>query len=236
MCDPTSNPPAMTANRRSSSRINEIGDASQSSNFDDLMRRKALAIATLGSQSAYTSTNSPLVAGSKSGLSNQQPLSPISQGGEAIVDPASRHAAGGGGGVGGPLPTGDLSTVDADTASQINALRQNPNGTAEVRTTTGATINIRRAGNRVTGKIYDDLGSLSFSGDYVDIPHQPSVRIANMRMTPSLGTLVSSPTSLTISRNINKHIVFQFDKDVSLRALFLTKTPYKGQQAYRLNP
>jgi hypothetical protein len=225
----------MTANRRSSSRINEIGDASQSSNFDDLMRRKALAITTLGSQPAYTSTYSPLVAGSKSGLSNPQPLSPISQGGEAIVDPAGRHAAGGGG-VGGPLPTGDLSTVDTDTASQINALRQNPNGTAEVRTTTGATIKIRRAGNRVTGKNSDDLGSLSFSGDYVDIPHQPSVRIANMRMTPSLGTLVSSPTSLTISRNINKHIVFQFDKDVSLRALFLTKTPYKGQEAYRLNP
>jgi len=153
--------------------------------------------------------------------------------------PDRRHSnapRGGRRGTGGPFPTGDLSPADAVAASEVNKLRQNPKGRTQLRTTTDAVVKIQRNGNRVTGTIADSLGSIDFTGDYVDVPGKASVRIANMRMTPSIGTLVNPPTTLTISRNVNQRLVFEFDKDVSVRVFPFTRTQYRGRQAYQPNP
>jgi len=165
------------------------------------------------------------------GLRSAMPMTGI----DPIVGTATRRAAGGEG-TGGPFPTGDLSPADAVAASEVNKLRQNPKGRTQLRTTTDAVVKIQRNGNRVTGTIADSLGSIDFNGDYVDVPGKASVRIANMRVTPSIGTLVNPPTTLTISRNVNQRLVFEFDKDVSVRVFPFTRTQYRGRQAYQPNP
>lgn len=206
------------------------GPSGQTSVPAEVMRRKALAVTALAPQSGER----PLAPGTTPTLVDRQALPVPPAAGGSIADGATRHMSGGG--AGGPFPTNELSPADTTAASNVNTLRMNPNGTAQLRTTTGATVKIQRNGGRVTGTIADSLGSISFSGDYIDIPGKPSVQIANMRMTPSLGTLINPPGKLTITRNVNRHIVFEFDKDVSLRVLHMTRTPYKGRQAYRLNP